>query len=74
MSEEKDFHGYKDYEDWYDHGPGSVSWNRKMIKSENEYKAKLFNQKISDSIELERLREENKILKKENKCSGKKRR
>lgn len=68
----------ENYEDWYDNGPGSVNWNRKMLKADNEYKVKLFQQRLDNSKELERLREEVIKLREENKklkeiqCSGKK--
>jgi len=54
-----------DYLEWYDKGPGSVSSNRKRAKEENEYKAALFSQRMEEARELKRLREENKLLKKE---------
>ncbi len=33
----KEYHEYDNYEDWYDNGPGSVSWNNQMRKDRNEY-------------------------------------
>jgi len=65
----------ENYFDWHCHGPGSINWNRKRAKEE---KAKLFSQRISDTKELELLRDEIIKLRKENKelresqCSGKK--
>ena len=66
----------ENYWDWYDNGPGSVNWNRKITKADNEYKAKIFQDRINNEKELERLREEVIKLRKENKklkeslCSG----
>jgi hypothetical protein len=68
----------ENYMDWYDNGPGSVNWNRKRAKEENEYKVKIFQDRINNEKELELLREEVIKLRKENKklmenqCSGKK--
>jgi hypothetical protein len=35
--DDKDFHGYKNYDDWYDNGPGSESFKREIRKSSNDF-------------------------------------
>ena len=63
MSEEKGFHGSRDSEDWYDNGPGSESWKRKMAKEQAEWDAKRWQEKRDHEEEFDRLQKENKELK-----------
>jgi len=63
MSEENGFHGYRDYEDWYDNGPGSESWLRKRRAEQVKLDVAKFNRHREQEEELDRLKKENEELK-----------
>jgi len=65
---------YKNYDDWYDNGPGSENFTRKIVQSSKVYQEEEYEKKREEVVKIERrdkrqkaeikrLRKENKELK-----------
>lgn len=49
-------------DDYYDNGPGSVAFNAKMAKEDNDYKAKRLQKEWDKDKQIEQLEKENTQL------------